>query len=52
MYMKWYNLLFMNYILMLKVVITLIDDGLNWSVRPLQKDLELPICPDLFHHPM
>jgi hypothetical protein len=34
----------------LKVMITLIDVGLNWSVRSLQKDIELPISPDLFHH--
>jgi len=27
-------------------MITLIDDGLNWSLWPLLKDLELPICPN------
>jgi len=50
--MKWNNCLFTNYILILKVMITLIDVGLNWSVRPLQKDLELPVCLGLFHYPM
>jgi len=33
--MKWNNGLFTNYIIVLKVMITLTDVGLNWSVRPL-----------------
>jgi len=30
----------------------LYDVRLNWGARIQYKDLELPICPDMFQHPM